>query len=184
MNKNIIEGKYIKLGHFEEDFFRVIAENQWDINFFRPLSWDTFHPYTIEDWKNFVGESDTNSRFLFAVIDKDRKEFIGWTSLSDIQFKNRVADLSIAILREENRNRGLGRDTLNVLLNFAFYELGLHKVKLSVHSNNTPAIKMYETAGFVKEGIDRQALYQDGNWLDVYYYGILDFEWINKNSNH
>lgn len=180
MVKNIIEGKFIKLGNFEEEFFKIIVENQWDIKFFRPLSWDTFHPYTIEDWKNFVGDSDTNSRFLFAIINKESKEFIGWTSLSDIQFKNRVADLSMAILKEDNRNRGLGKDALNVILNFAFYELGLHKVNLSVHSNNIPAIKLYSSAGFVKEGTDREALFQDGNWLDVYYYGIIDSEWVNK----
>lgn len=86
----------------------------------------------------------------------------------------------MAILKEDNRNRGLGKDALNVILNFAFYELGLHKVKLSVHSNNIPAIKLYSSAGFVKEGTDREALFQDGNWLDVYYYGIIDSEWVNK----
>lgn len=33
MVKNIIEGKFIKLGNFEEEFFKIIVENQWDIKF-------------------------------------------------------------------------------------------------------------------------------------------------------
>ena len=180
MSLNIIEGNFIRLGNFEEKFFEIIVKHQWDIDYFRPLSWDTFHPYSADDWKDFVGDTTTNSRFLFAIIDKQKDEFIGWTSLSDIQFKNRVADLSIAILNAENRKRGLGKDTLTVVLNYAFYELGLHKVKLSVHSNNLPAIGLYNSAGFIQEGIDREALYQDGKWLDVYNYGMLSSEWMNR----
>lgn len=91
---------------------------------------------------------------------------------TDIQFKNRITDLSIAILKEDSKNRDFGKDALNVILNFAFYEKGLHKVKLSVHSNAILAIKLYSSIGFVKEETDRETLFQDRNWLDIYYYRL------------
>ncbi|RXK50639.1 N-acetyltransferase, partial [Enterococcus faecalis] len=44
------------------------------------------------------GEDD---RFLFAILENTTEEFIGWVSLSDVQLKNRGANLGIAILQKE-----------------------------------------------------------------------------------
>ena len=67
---------------------------------------------------------------------------------------------------------------MSLICKFAFYELGLHKIRLAVNSNNQKAIHVYEKVGFKKEGIDREALFQDGQWLDIYNYGILQKEWL------
>lgn len=175
--KNIIEGNKIVFSHFTDEYCEIITEKQWDNDFLRHLTWDSFHPWRLDEWKEFVGKTDSNSRFLFALLNKENNEFIGWISLSDVQFKNRGADLSIAIIDKENRNKGFGKDAIQMICNFAFFELGLHKIRLSVHANNIPAIRSYEAIGFKKEGIDREALFQDGTWLDVINYGILAQEW-------
>ncbi|MBM6614870.1 GNAT family N-acetyltransferase [Desemzia sp. RIT804] len=175
--KNVIKGDKVYFSHFVEEYFGIIANAQWDNYFLRSLSWDAFHPWNIENWKQFEGDNDDNGRFLFALKEKEEDTFIGWVSLSDVQFKNRGAELSIAILDEKNRHKGYGTDALNLMCKFGFYELGLHKIRLSVHSNNEGAIKLYEKIGFKKEGIDREGLFQDGKWLDVYYYGLLLNDW-------
>ena len=175
--KNVIQGKKVYFSHFVEEYFEVIAKEQWDNHFLRSLSWDNIHPWNVETWKQFEGDNEDNNRFLFALKEIENHHFIGWVSLSEVQFKNRGAELSIAILGEKNRNKGYGTDALNLICQFAFYELGLHKIRLSVHSNNEAAIGLYEKIGFQKEGIDREGLFQDGKWLDVYYYGLLLEEW-------
>ena len=37
---------------------------------------------------------------------------------------------------------------------------------------------MFMKSRLQKEGIDREALFQDGKWLDIYNYGILQKEWL------
>lgn len=52
-----------------------------------------------------------------------------------------------------------------------------HSVKrfeLSVDARNARAIKFYEKHGFVREGIRRQSLQIDGEWVDELYYGRIE----------
>lgn len=171
--ENVIKGKKVYFSNFEAEDYLTLTKNQWDNEFLRMVSWDTFHPWNEEDWEKFAGDPDDHSRFLFALKEIEQVAFIGWVSLSDVQFKNRGAEVSIAILNEKDRNKGYGTDAVYLISKFAFYELGLHKLRLTVNSNNPKAIKVYEKIGFKREGTDREALYQDGKWIDIYHYGLL-----------
>lgn len=178
--KNIIRGRNVRLSHFKDDYVQFITDNQWDNEFNRNYYWDVVRPYGYEEWIDFFKDRTSDSRFLFAILENKTDQFIGWISLSEIQLKNRGAELSIVILLEENRGKGYGIESLNLICEFGFSELGLHKLKLYVNSNNINAIKLYEKCGFQKEGTDRESLYQDGKWLDRYYYGLLHTEWVDN----
>jgi ribosomal protein S18 acetylase RimI-like enzyme len=53
----------------------------------------------------------------------------------------------------EHRNLGLGRLSLETSKTIARLE-GAKKIMLKVHPDNTPARKVYESAGFVQSGVD------------------------------
>ncbi|TKN87222.1 GNAT family N-acetyltransferase, partial [Enterococcus faecalis] len=74
----------------------------------RQLSWDAFHPGGREEWKDFTINKGVDDRFLFAILENTTEEFIGWVALSDVQLKNRGANLGIAILEKEQRGQGYG----------------------------------------------------------------------------
>ena len=65
---------------------------------------------------------------------------------------------------------------MEVLLRFAFEELNLHRVNLSVFEYNPRAIRSYEKAGFHHEGRQRQVLHRGGKRWDMLYMGILKNE--------
>ena len=90
----------------------------------------------LEEWKDFTINKGEDDRFLFAILENTTEEFIGWVSLSDVQLKNRGANLGIAILQKEQRGQGCGFEAVSLICKFAFYELGLHKIRLAVNSNN------------------------------------------------
>ena len=140
--ENVLKGKHVGFSHFREEYIEHIAKQQWDNELLRHLSWDALHPWGLEEWKDFTINKGEDDRFLFAILENTTEEFIGWVSLSDVQLKNRGANLGIAILQKEQRGH------------------------------------VYEKVGFKKEGIDREALFQDGQWLDIYNYGILQKEWL------
>jgi RimJ/RimL family protein N-acetyltransferase len=77
----------------------------------------------------------------------------------------------------QNWGKGYGTEAMRLALNFAFNELNLHRVQLSVFDYNERAIALYEKMGFVREGVYREYLQRDGKRYDMYLYGLLRREW-------
>ena len=75
---------------------------------------------------------------------------------------------------EENHGKGYGSEALNLLIDYAFNNLNLHKVTLKVVDYNKQAIKLYEKKGFVKEGILKENILQNNEYLDVSIYSIFN----------
>jgi RimJ/RimL family protein N-acetyltransferase len=65
---------------------------------------------------------------------------------------------------------------------YAFRELNLYRISLTVFSYNTRAIRLYEKLGFVHEGVSRSALYRDGQRHDMLLMGLLRPEWEHIQS--
>jgi RimJ/RimL family protein N-acetyltransferase len=66
---------------------------------------------------------------------------------------------------------------MRLALDYAFSELNLHRVQLTVFAYNARAIALYEKLGFVREGVYREFLHRDGVRYDMYLYGLLRREW-------
>lgn len=66
--------------------------------------------------------------------------------------------LNVAV-RGDHRAQGLGKETLSALLNEA-KRLGVRKLTLEVREDNIPAIRLYTSFGFRREGI-RKKYYQN-----------------------
>ncbi len=71
---------------------------------------------------------------------------------------------------------------MNLVLRFAFTEINLHRVTLTVFEYNPRAVRSYEKAGFRHEGRIRGALLRDGKRWDMFFMGILRDEWISLNQ--
>lgn len=57
---------------------------------------------------------------------------------------------------KENRNKGIGVQMINAILDTAFNELNLHRVDLGVFDFNVSAIAYYKKVGFIIEGNFRE----------------------------
>jgi RimJ/RimL family protein N-acetyltransferase len=71
---------------------------------------------------------------------------------------------------------------MRVMLRYAFRELNLHRVTLTVFEYNPRAIRSYEKAGFVVEGRLRNWLNREGRRWDMIHMGILREEWETLNT--
>ena len=123
---------------------------------------------------------DTNKAtdaFLFAVRALDNDELIGYVELDGILWTHRVSSVSIAIGETKHQGKGYGYEAMQLALQFAFDELNLHRVQLTVFSYNEHAIALYEKLGFQREGVHREHLQRDGKRYDMYLYGLLRSEW-------
>ena len=93
-----------------------------------------------------------------------------------------MSGVSIAIGEAKQWGKGYGYEAMQLVLRFAFDELNLHRVQLTVFCYNKRAIALYEKLGFQREGIHREHLQRDGRRYDMYLYGLLRSEWENRTS--
>lgn len=66
----------------------------------------------------------------------------------------------------EHRQRGVGRALLTSALNRAQDMPGVRQVSLSVTATNTPALRLYQSFGFVEFGREPAAMWVDGAFQD------------------
>jgi UDP-4-amino-4,6-dideoxy-N-acetyl-beta-L-altrosamine N-acetyltransferase len=108
---------------------------------------------------------------IFAIREDDR--LVGSCQLHSIHRVHRSAELQIRVGAEDARGRGIGHEALQQLLRFGFDELDLHRIYLHVFATNNPAIRLYERAGFRREGVLREAALIEGVWTDILVMALL-----------
>ena len=113
----------------------------------------------------------------FAIHVKDEDEPVGVISLMNISDANESAELSVIVGHPDDRHRGYGTEAIELLLRYAFEELGLNRVALSAFDFNGEAIAAYEKLGFAVEGRYRQAIKRNSGFHDVILMSIVKGEW-------
>lgn len=98
---------------------------------------------------------------------------LGHVGLYQIDQRVRTAEFAIMIGERKAQGRGLGRAVTRAVLEFGFAMLNLNRISLSLLSNNTRALRLYESLGFRHEGTLRQAQFKSGHYLDVELMSIL-----------
>ncbi len=137
--------------------------------------------YTLEDTQGLIEmiSSQTDAKG-YIIVDKSTNEDVGIVSLINIDYKNRSAECIIDIGSKNSWGKGIGTSAMNLILNYAFNELNLHRIYLQVFSFNENAIKLYEKTGFIIEGRARESLYRFGKYHDIVTMGILQTEYKAK----
>ncbi|TPG89123.1 N-acetyltransferase [Brevibacillus laterosporus] len=73
---------------------------------------------------------------------------------------------------------------MDILLDYGFGILQLHRIELNVYSCNARAKHVYEKLGFVQEGIQRDFLFSDHEYHDSIMMSILAKEYREKKHLH
>ena len=108
----------------------------------------------------------------FAIETKDGAQ-IGSIAFHRVVAEQRSATLGIMIGDKAHWSRGYGADAIRTLLRFAFDQMNLRRVDLSVDADNARGIACYTKVGFTLEGRLRQARYQRGRYEDLLVMSIL-----------
>jgi CRISPR-associated Cas5-like protein len=109
----------------------------------------------------------------FSVERRDTGELIGYAALRDVTPESRNGELDLVIGERSAWGQGFGTDTTRVLCRYAFATLGLHRVHLWVFAEHAAAVRAYEKAGFVREGVARDRFWKGGRWHDCLLMGRL-----------
>ncbi len=141
---------------------------------------------TISSEKEWLESSSKSSNYPFAIVSLNENKLLGNCGLSNVNFIRRTATLGIFIGNEKERGLGIGKEAINLVLDYAFNYLNLNNVMLNVFSFNEGAIKCYKSVGFKEFGRRREAYFLNGKYYDDVHMDILKSEFkgsyiLNKN---
>ncbi|MBN1178380.1 MAG: GNAT family N-acetyltransferase [Anaerolineae bacterium] len=176
--KNLLVGEKVRLDGLRLDDLPAILRWQRDVVFMRLFDAQPAYPKTeqgLREW--FEEQNKSNEAFLFGIRLIETDALIGYIELDGILWPHRVGWLSIGIGEPEYWGQGYGHEAMQLTLAYAFQELNLHRVQLTVFSYNPRAIAMYEKLGFRREGTFREFMERDGQRHDMHLYGLLRPEW-------
>jgi RimJ/RimL family protein N-acetyltransferase len=77
---------------------------------------------------------------------------------------------------KEAWGEGYAADAVRVCLRIVFYTLGLHRVYLTCAAENDRALPMYARMGFREVGVQREAMFKEGRYIDLVVFDMLDRE--------
>ena len=136
--------------------------------------WDAAAEAKFRDW--YSTRNHQADRLDLAVADRASGQIVGEAVLNDWDPGNRSCSFRI-MLGPCGRDRGLGTESARIIVGYGFEQLRMHRIALEVYSHNPRARRVYEKVGFVAEGVLRDALRWDGEWIDATVMSILASEW-------
>lgn len=183
MNANLFQGSLVRLAPLDpQELSPVMARWGRQSDYWRLMAAEPphlFSPKAIQQWFEKVLENKNAFEFAIRTLAEDR--LIGEIGLDGVDWVQSDAFVGIAIGEKEYWGKGYGSDAMRVLMRYAFLELNLHRVSLTVFGYNPRAIRSYEKVGYVHEGCWRQFLNKDGCRYDMLFMGALREEWLQAN---
>jgi diamine N-acetyltransferase len=161
---NMMASKRIQLREIEEKDLEVIVAWRNDPEILRWLF--SYLPLSLvkqKKWYDRYVEDDTQQIFI---VEMKEGTAIGTVGLSNIDHRNQRAELGILIDKKWQK-KGIGNETLLLLIEFAWNEMNLRKIKALVFEENETAIKLYKSCGFEKEGVLKEEVYNNGEFRNV-----------------
>ncbi len=142
------------------------------------------YPLTRPQLEAFLDSAggDPPEKTAWKAVD-GHNSVLGFAAVLQFDRQAGMASLGLVLVDPERRGEGLAGVMLEALLARLFGELGLHRVQLNVYDFNTAAIRCYEKAGFVREGLRRETTCVDGTWWNAWMMSILEHEWRKRRDN-
>ncbi len=111
-------------------------------------------------------------RLDLAIIDQASSTCVGEVVLNELTTENDSCSFRI-LIGPAGRNRGLGTEATQLIVQHAFQTTPLHRIELEVFAFNPRAQHVYERSGFIIEGVRRDAHKFDGRYVDTIIMSIL-----------
>jgi RimJ/RimL family protein N-acetyltransferase len=173
VNVPVLEGRQVRLGPLEDrdsdTLFAWINDRELVVlsSPFAPV-----HRAAHDAWFQQIRKREDTAIFAIRMVDGDR--LVGSCQLHSIDRTHDAAELQIRLGERDVWGMGLGTEAVELLLDYGFAGLGLHRICLHVLAGNERARHLYAGVGFREEGVLREAAMIDGRRTDLLIMGKLE----------
>jgi RimJ/RimL family protein N-acetyltransferase len=117
-----------------------------------------------------IAQDPESGGLLVVDVDGEPAGAMGW-GLSNR--RSRIAHVSGLAVHPRFRGRRVADEAARLLQQHLIRELGFHRIELEIYGFNERAQRHAERAGFVREGVKRQAYARGDGWVDGVLYAIV-----------
>lgn len=136
--------------------------------------------------RKWVLEKSTNNQkdIYLAICVNDSDEMIGWYSITNIDHLNRKCHCSGVIIGDKKYRDGQAYQEAGTLaFRYIINELNIRRVTGACLKEQILSRAEMEASFWQLEGIERQSVYKNGKYHDIYRYAILKDEYLEHLRN-
>ena len=110
--------------------------------------------------------SHNDQAYSFLIYKSDNEDFIGEVNISNVQ-RGIIQSCTIGYwIAKDCEGKGMMSESLELVKEFIFNELKLHRIEAACLPHNMPSLKLLLKNGFIKEGTARKLLKINDKWQD------------------
>jgi RimJ/RimL family protein N-acetyltransferase len=180
-----IESERLILRRFRDSDLAPFVAYRNDPEVARYQSWDSFDEREARAFIREMGSAQPGvpgEWFQFAVESKESGNLVGDCALQVDGQEPYRAEIGFTLARE-HQGRGFASEAVSRLLDFAFEELGLHRIVAIADCRNEPSWALLERIGMRREGHFLDSVWFKGEWSDEYLYAVLKDEWLRMRAD-
>lgn len=145
-------------------------ETIWEVsNTQTPYSRFLIHQY-LENAHQDIYEA---KQLRLAICRNGSFDSIGLIDLFDFDPVNQRAGVGIIIEQEDNRNSGIGKAALWLLIEYAFQKLQLHQLYANIAMANVASVSLFTNFGFQLVGIKKDWIRTNNSYADEALYQLI-----------
>ncbi|MEL1243923.1 GNAT family N-acetyltransferase [Flavobacterium sp. DGU11] len=145
-------------------------ETIWEVsNTQTPYSRFLIHQY-LENAHQDIYEA---KQLRLAICRNGSFDAIGLIDLFDFDPVNQRAGVGIIIEQEDNRNSGIGKAALGLLIEYAFQKLQLHQLYANIAMANVASVSLFTNFGFQLVGIKKDWIRTNNSYADEALYQLI-----------
>jgi len=130
---------------------------------------------TLSKTKEYIEyASSSRDNLILAICENKTGKHIGNVALQNINLIDSQAEFAILVGESSNHAKGVGTQAGKLIINHGFSAINLHRIYCGTSSQNIPMQKLAKKLNFIQEGINKDALFKNGNYVDIISYGLIN----------
>jgi len=169
---NMLKGKIISLRKVKFEDLKFLRD--WRNT---PVIWENNTQFILLNlkqqnlWFKKIN-SNISKEKMFTVID-EKQNPIGICGLVQIDEDNKNAKVAIIIGNTKNHSKGIGTESLNLLLSYGFNKLKIHRIDAEVIEYNKKSLNFFKKLGFKQEAVMRDYIFRNGKWWNLFIFSKM-----------
>ncbi len=170
-----LKGEHIYLRALEPEDLEFIHTIENDEIFWQVSNTQTpFSRYILKQYLENSHKDIFEVKQLRLVISNYENEALGMIDLFDFDFKNSRAGVGILVKQSSDRNKGVGKEALKLLITYSFQHLNLHQLYCNIAEDNKASISLFSNQGFEKIGLKKDWNAINGSYQNEYLFQLIN----------
>ncbi|WP_411894799.1 GNAT family N-acetyltransferase [Winogradskyella sp. A2] len=165
-----LKGNQIYLRALEPEDLEFVFEIENNTHFWE-LS-DTITPYSKYLIKKYLENAQQDifeaKQLRLAICENTGDKTVGLIDIYDFNAIHNRAGLGIIVKDSSQRRKGVGKEALNLLIDYCFKVLHLRQIYANIKEDNLASLNLFENNGFKKIGLKKDWRFDGTDYTNEY----------------